>query len=79
MMSPGSLSFAKLVMMLENLQRMPDTPTKIHSFNQRCLIQSRLQSVFFLIGMRAFYVERNKYISLTFSGRHLPNDQIRST
>ena len=58
---PGSLSFAKLVMM-------SSTPAKsagdarhasqdpfIHG-NQRCPIQSRLQSV---LGVRSFYVESN--------------------
>ena len=60
-MSPGSPSFAKLVMTstapLQNLRGMPDTRPKIHSFNQRFPIQSRLQSV---LGVRSFYVERNK-------------------
>ena len=62
---PGSLSFAKLVMM-------SSVPTKsagdaryasqdplIESLNQRCFIQSRLQSV---LGVRSFYVERTKLI-----------------
>ena len=43
-MSPVSLSFQ-------------ETHPRIHSFNQRCPIQSRLQSV---LGVRSFYVERNK-------------------
>ena len=46
-MSPGSLSFAKLVVMLFGPAKsagMPDTYTKIHSFNQPCPIQSRVQS-----------------------------------
>ena len=58
-MSPGSLSFAKLVMMSSVPAKsagMSDTRTKIHSFDQRCPIQSRLHSV---LEMRAFHVERN--------------------
>ena len=35
----------------------PDTSSKIPSFNQRCPIQSRLQ---YVLGVRSFYVERNK-------------------
>ena len=57
----GSLSFAKLVMSrlpLRNLQGMPDTRPKIHSFVY-CLIQSRLQSG---LQVRSFYVERNNLI-----------------
>ena len=62
-MSPGSLSFAKLVMMSSvpaNPAGKPDTCPKIHSFNQHCPIQSRLQSV---LGERSFYVERNTNIN----------------
>ena len=60
-MSPGSLPFAKLVMMSSapaNLRGVLDTHPKIHSFIQRCPTQSRLQSV---LGVRSFYVERNNY------------------
>ena len=60
-MSPGPLSFAKLAMMSSAPAKssgMPDTRPKIQSFNQRCPIQSRLQSV---LGMRPFYVERNYF------------------
>ena len=58
---PGSLSFAKLVMMSSAPAKsagMPDARPKIYSLNQRCPIQSRLQSV---LGVRfSFYVERNE-------------------
>ena len=57
---PGSLSFAKLVMMSSAPAKsagMPETRPKIHSSNQRYPIQSRLQSVF---GVRSSNVERNK-------------------
>ena len=57
---PGSLSFAKLVMMPSapaNSAGMPDTLPKIHSFVY-CPIQSLLQTK---LGVRSFYVERNKY------------------
>ena len=62
---PGSLSFAKLVMMSSgpaNLRGMPDTRPKIHSFLD-CPIQSRFQSV---LGVRSFYVERNKFVYKNF-------------
>ena len=55
-MSSGSLFFAKLVMMSSAPAKSPGG-AKIHSFNQRCLIQSGLQSV---LGVRSFYVERNE-------------------
>ena len=59
-MSPGSLSFAKLVMMSSAPTKsgeMPDTRPKIHSFNKRCLVQSQFQSV---LGVRSFHVEHKK-------------------
>ena len=61
-MSPGSLSFAKLVMMTSapaKFVRDVRYDPKIHSFNQRCPIQSGVQSV---LGVSSFYVER-KYSS----------------
>ena len=62
-MSPGSLSFAKLVMMssapAKSAGDATDTRPKIHLFNQRCPIYSRLQSV---LGVRSFCVEHNKSI-----------------
>ena len=64
---PGSLFFAKLVMMSSAPAKsagVPDTRPKIHSFNPHCSIQYRLQSV---LGVRSFYVERKYSISL-----HLP-------
>ena len=64
-MSPGSLSFAKLMMMSSTPAKSardhrPDTRPKIHSFNQRCPIQSRLQSV--LAVRSTGHVERNEEI-----------------
>ena len=59
---PGSLSFAKLVMMssaLQNLRGMPDTRPNhslICSFVE-CPIQSRLQSV---LGVRSFRLRRTQ-------------------
>ena len=56
---PGCLSFSKLVIMSSAPAKSaggPDTRLKIHSFGQRCPIQSRLQSV---LEVRSFYVERN--------------------
>ena len=49
---------------------MQDTRPKIHSFNvspynQRCPIQSRLQSV---LGVRSLYVERNEYFLVEDTG-----------
>ena len=59
-MSPGSLSFAKLVMMPPAPGKCAGcqtrVPTSMHSFNQRCPIQSPFQSV---LGVRSFYVEHN--------------------
>ena len=58
-MSPDSLSFAELVMMSSAPAKSAgdaDTRLKIHSFNQRCPIQSRLRSV---LGVSSFYIERN--------------------
>ena len=41
---PGSLSFVMSSATPKKIVGMPDTYPKIHSFNQRCPIQSRLQS-----------------------------------
>ena len=58
-MSPGSLSFAKLVMM-SSAPAKPVGDARYASQEpiiQRCPIQSRLQSV---LRVRSYYVERNK-------------------
>ena len=57
-MSPGSLSFAKLVMMSSAPAKSAGDARyapKIHSFNQRCSIQSRLQSVLGMCSRLYFY------------------------
>ena len=59
-MSPSSLSFAKLMMKSSAPAKsagIPNARPKIHSFNQRCPMYSRFQSV---LGVRSFNVERNK-------------------
>ena len=59
-MPPSSLLckvFDVVIRPRKNLRGMSDTRPKIHSFNQRCPIQSRLQSV---LGVRSFYVEHAK-------------------
>ena len=61
-MSPGTPFFAKLAMMSSALAKSAEDArytSQIHSFNQRCPIQSR-QSV---LGVRSFYVERSNRIS----------------
>ena len=66
-MSPDSLSFVKLVVMssaLQNLRKMPDSRPKIHSFNQRCPIQSQLQSV---LGAHSFCVKHNYLLQMLIS------------
>ena len=57
-MSPGSLSFAKLVMMSSAPAKSAKDARYPYQdpFIPRCPIQSRLQSV---LGVRSFHVERN--------------------
>ena len=62
---PGSLSFAKLVMMSSAPAKSAGDArdaSQIPSFNQRCPIQSRLQPV---LVVHSFYVERNELTKLT--------------
>ena len=61
---PGSLSFAKLVMMSfapAKSAGMPDTGPKIRSFRQSTLSHTISTPIF--IRSTFFYVERNKLIS----------------
>ena len=66
---PGSLSFVMLSAPAKNPAGMPDARPFIHLNNQRCPIQSQLQS---LLGVGSFYVERPlKVIPLGHRARKL--------
>ena len=56
---PGSLSFETKLMMSSASAKSAGDPRSVH-----CPIQSRLQSV---LGVRSYYVERNKFLSFFFS------------
>ena len=71
---------------MQNLQGKPDTRPKIHSFNQHCPIQYRVQSV---LGVHSSYVGRSftivKYfitceaLDLVFAGEEVGENQVQFT